>query len=95
MYMLVVTSYDKATDELRIEYSFNPQSVHYSDDNIIGLNFAQEIIGHLLPKYLEETHNADPEIIAQKVRKYKFDWNYFDPDDPCPFLRRDHGICYD
>lgn len=78
-----------------IAYARTVAGVHYPDDNIVGLNFAQEIIAKELPKYLKEAHGADPRYVAWKVNKYKFDWNDFDPEDPCPFLDGGHDFCYD
>jgi hypothetical protein len=69
--------------------------VHYPDDNIMGLNFAQEILGQALPKYLKERYNADPRAVKRKIREMKYDWNTFDPEDPCPFLRGSYDVCYE
>lgn len=60
----------------------------------MGLNFAQEIIGQALPKYLRDKYGSDPRYIERKIEQYKFDWNEFDPEDPCPFLRGGHDYCY-
>lgn len=74
---------------------FEPyKGVHYPDDNIMGLNFAQEIISQALPEYLKERFHADPAAVARKIKKYKYDWNDFDPEDPCPFLKRGYDRCY-
>ncbi len=65
-----------------IAYARTVAGVHYPDDNIMGLNFGQEIIAKELPRYLKKKYGANPRYVAWKVNKLKFDWNEFDPEDP-------------
>lgn len=62
--------------------------VHYPDDNIVGLNVAQEVLARALPEYLAYKYDSDPNIVRKKIQKVRFDWKTFDPHDPCPWLSR-------
>jgi len=71
-----------------ISYARTVAGVHYTDDNLTGMNLAQEVLAASMPTYLSEKFGADATLIEKKIRKNRFDWNTFDPADPCPFLRR-------
>lgn len=71
-----------------ISYARTVAGVHYPDDNIAGLNIAQEILARALPNYLKKKYNANPYAIARKIRQKRFDWRDFDPNNPCPFLNK-------
>ncbi len=60
------------------------KGVHYADDNIAGLNMAQEVLARALPRFLKEKYNSNPFEVARKIRLSRFDWRTFDPQNPCP-----------
>lgn len=65
-------------------YARTVAGVHYPDDNIAGLNMAQEVLARALPKFLKDKYNANPFLVAKKIREHRFDWRTFDPKNPCP-----------
>jgi len=69
-----------------VAYARTVAGVHYPDDNIDGLNLGQAVIVNLLPQHLKNEYNADIEAVSAKIIQQKYDWNTFDPSDPCPFL---------
>ena len=60
------------------------KGVHYPDDNIAGLNIAQEVLARALPKFLKDKYNSNPFAVARKIRLSRYDWREFDPQNPCP-----------
>ena len=60
------------------------QGVHYADDNIAGLNIAQEVLARAMPRFLKEKYDSDPFAVARKIRQSRYDWRTFDPQNPCP-----------
>lgn len=67
-----------------ISYARTVAGVHYPDDNIAGMNMAQHVLARALPKYLEEKYQSDPEAVARKIYKNRYDWRTFDTKNPCP-----------
>lgn len=70
-----------------ISYARTVAGVHYPDDNIAGLNMAQQVLRRAMPQYLKEKYNSDPEQVALKIKNNLYDWRDFDPANPCPFLQ--------
>jgi len=68
-----------------VAYARTVAGVHYPDDNIDGLNLGQNVISALLADYLEYKYGADKSVVEAKIESMRFDWNAFDPSDPCPF----------
>lgn len=68
-----------------VAYARTVAGVHYPDDNIDGLNLGQAVLIRLLPDYLVEKYGSDRSVVRAKVEAMKYDWNYFDPADPCPY----------
>lgn len=62
--------------------------VHYPDENIVGLNVAQEVLSRALPDYLAYKYGSDPYVVKKKIQKVRYDWRTFDPKDPCPWLSK-------
>jgi hypothetical protein len=58
--------------------------VHYADDNIAGLNLAQEVLARAMPKFLRDKYDSNAYQVAEKIRQSRFDWKTFDPKNPCP-----------
>mmetsp|Transcript_18589 Transcript_18589/g.22777 ORF Transcript_18589/g.22777 Transcript_18589/m.22777 type:complete len:406 (-) Transcript_18589:303-1520(-) len=77
-----------------IAFARTVAGVHYQGDNIMGLNYAQEILEKELPSYLAYRYGANPQDVKRKIREIKYDWNEFDHEDPCPFLNRNYDLCY-
>ena len=48
--------------------------VHYTTDNIGGLNLGQEVVAKALPKYLAEKYGADPIKVMEKIEQVRFRW---------------------
>ena len=67
-----------------VSYARTVAGVHFSDDNIAGLNLGQELIAHFLPNYLHDVYGADIAVVKEKINTLRYDWNKFDPLDPCP-----------
>lgn len=57
--------------------------VHYIRDNIDGLNMGQEVIAEELTEYLVTVYGANATAVKEKIEKYRFDWNDFDPKTAC------------
>jgi len=70
-----------------ISYARTVAGVHYEDDNIAGMNMAQEVLARAMPQYLMEKYQSDPGAVARKVFANRYDWRTFNPQDPCPFLK--------
>jgi hypothetical protein len=62
-----------------VAFARSVAGVHYPDDNIAGLNFAQEYIAKNLPSYLAQRYGANATKVQEKVAALRFDWNLFDP----------------
>jgi len=69
-----------------VAYARTIAGVHYPDDNIDGLNLGQEVIALALPSYLSWKYDADEQSVRDKIEARRYDWNTFDPLDPCPFV---------
>jgi hypothetical protein len=71
--------------DFAISYGRTVAGVHYPDDNIAGLNIAQEVLARGMPKLLYDTYDIDPEVVAKKISKNRYDWNKFNPQslNPC------------
>jgi len=55
--------------------------VHYTSDNIAGLNLGQRLITRALPDHLTENFGApNKAAIYDKMEKLLFDWATFDPE---------------
>merc|ERR1712157_416671 len=48
--------------------------VHYSSDNIAGLDLGQEVVAKELPRYLAEKYGADPIKVQEKIEIIRFRW---------------------
>merc|ERR1712157_260391 len=48
--------------------------VHYSSDNIAGLDLGQEVVAEELPRYLAEKYGADPIKVQEKIEIIRFRW---------------------
>jgi hypothetical protein len=74
---------DQYCQALRTDYAVSfartVAGVHYTTDNIAGLNLGQKVLADKLPGYLSETYGADPQAVQQKIDLLRFDWNTFDP----------------
>jgi hypothetical protein len=74
---------DQYCQVLRTDYAVSfartVAGVHYTTDNIAGLNLGQKILADKLPGYLSEKYGADPQVVQQKINSLTFDWNTFDP----------------
>mmetsp|Transcript_29037 Transcript_29037/g.35387 ORF Transcript_29037/g.35387 Transcript_29037/m.35387 type:complete len:495 (-) Transcript_29037:183-1667(-) len=68
-----------------VAYARTVAGVHYPDDNIDGLNLGQAVLIDVLPDHLHLQYGADKETVKAKIEGVKYDWNDFDPADPCPF----------
>ena len=66
-----------------IGYARTIAGVHYYTDTIAGLNLAQEILSRKLPGYLQERYGSDPNAVAAKIKRLRFDWNDYLASD-CP-----------
>jgi hypothetical protein len=71
-----------------VGYGRTVAGVHYPDDNIIGLNLAQEILSRALPHYLSDKYGSDPSVVRRKIKKVRYDWRTFEPKNPCPWLSK-------
>jgi hypothetical protein len=60
--------------------------VHYEDDNFAGLKMGQELVARELPEFLSLKYGdgVDKAKIMRKVEQMRFNWDDFDPNDPCP-----------
>jgi len=72
-----------------VAYARTIAGVHYPDDNIDGLNLGQEVISMALPAYLSWKYDADEESVRNKIEARRYNWNTFDPQNPCPFVSDD------
>lgn len=55
--------------------------VHYLDDHLAGLNLGQEVIADKLPDHLFWMYGSNRKAVREKIRKLRFDWNTFNPED--------------
>ena len=64
-----------------VSYARTVAGVHYTRDNIDGLNMGKEIIRRHIPSYLHDTFDADEDITRAKADKIaaSFDWNDYYP----------------
>lgn len=69
-----------------ISYARTVAGVHYPSDNLTGMNLAQEILAKKMADYLSQKYGSDKAKIEAKIVANRFDWNTFDPNDPCPFM---------
>ena len=72
-----------------VAYARTIAGVHYPDDNIDGLNLGQEVIALALPGYLNWKYGANEESVRNKIEANRYNWNTFDPQNPCPFVGAD------
>jgi hypothetical protein len=74
---------DQYCQVLRTDYAVSfartVAGVHYTTDNIAGLNLGQKILADKLAGHLSEKYGADPQVVQQKIDSLRFDWNTFDP----------------
>jgi membrane-associated phospholipid phosphatase len=74
---------DQYCQALRTDYAVSfartVAGVHYTTDNIAGLNLGQKVLADKLAGHLSEKYGADPQVVQQKVDSLIFDWNTFDP----------------
>jgi hypothetical protein len=74
---------DQYCQVLRTDYAVSfartVAGVHYTTDNIAGLNLGQKILADKLAAHLAEKYGADPQVVQQKINSLTFDWNTFNP----------------
>jgi hypothetical protein len=63
-----------------VSFARTVAGVHYTTDNIAGLNLGQKIMADKLAGHLSKQYGADPEVVQQKIDSLIFDWNDFDPE---------------
>lgn len=66
-----------------VAYARTVAGVHYPGDNIDGLNMGQDIIARELPIFLSEKYGSSINNVEDKVKKMRFDWKKFEPENPC------------
>jgi hypothetical protein len=64
-----------------ISYARTVAGVHYPDDNIDGLNMGQEIIALKLADELHSKYGSDIDVVNEKIKLFRFDWNDFKMSD--------------
>jgi hypothetical protein len=62
-----------------VSFARTVAGVHYTTDNIAGLNLGQKVLAEKFADYLAEKYGADPQAVQQKIDSLTFDWNTFDP----------------
>jgi membrane-associated phospholipid phosphatase len=62
-----------------IAFARTVAGVHYSSDNIAGLNLGQHLVAEALPEYLTVVFGANKTAVEEKVAQLRFDWTNFDP----------------
>jgi hypothetical protein len=74
---------DQYCQVLRTDYAVSfartVAGVHYTTDNIAGLNLGQMVLADKLAGHLAENYGADPLAVQEKIDSLIFDWNTFDP----------------
>ena len=74
---------DQYCQVLRTDYAVSlartVAGVHYTTDNIAGLNLGQKVLADKLAAHLSEKYGADPQVVQDKIDSLTFDWNTFDP----------------
>jgi len=66
-----------------VAYARTVAGVHYSDDNIAGLNMGQEVAARELIGYLPAKYNSDKMHVKEKIEAMRFDWRDYDPLEDC------------
>ena len=69
-----------------VSYARTVAGVHYTSDNIDGLNLGQEILAEFLKDHLVERYGANEANTQAKINAMRFDWNEFDPDNCQAFV---------
>lgn len=69
-----------------ISYARTVAGVHYPSDNLTGMNLAQEVLAKKMAAFLSEKYGSDKALIEAKIAANRFDWNTFEPTNPCPFM---------
>lgn len=76
---------EQRCEALRVDYAVSlarsVAGVHYTSDNIAGLNLGQEVVARELPSFLAETYGSNATVVANKIRKFRFDWATFNATD--------------
>jgi hypothetical protein len=76
---------DQYCQVLRTDYAVSfartVAGVHYTTDNIAGLNLGQKVLAEKLADHLSEKYGADHQAVQEKIDLLTFDWNTFDPFD--------------
>jgi hypothetical protein len=62
-----------------VSFARTVAGVHYTTDNIAGLNLGQKILADKLADHLSGKYGASREVIQNKINSLTFDWNTFDP----------------
>ena len=74
---------DQYCQALRTDYGVSfartVAGVHYTSDNIAGLNLGQQVLADKLADHLSENYGANPQDVQEKVDSLIFDWNTFNP----------------
>lgn len=63
-----------------IAFARSVAGVHYSSDNIAGLNLGQHLVAEALPAHLAVMYNANKTAVEEKIARLRFDWKNFDPN---------------
>lgn len=71
-----------------VAYARTVAGVHFPSDNLDGLNLGQEVLASLLADHLWNTYGSQRSLVQDKIEKMRFDWNTFDPSDPCPYTSK-------
>lgn len=66
-----------------ISFARTVAGVHYSTDNIAGLQLGQEIIARKLPRYLASNFGGDIRDIRRKISEIRFQWEDYENDPVC------------
>ena len=62
-----------------VSFARTVAGVHYTTDNIAGLNLGQKVLADKLAAHLSKKYGADPKAVQEKIDSLSFDWNTFDP----------------
>ena len=60
-----------------IAFARTVAGVHYSSDNIAGLNLGKYLIAKVLPAHLSQMYGANKTAVEEKLARLRFDWNDF------------------
>jgi len=83
MTILFSLTEEQKCQALRTDYAVSfgrsVAGVHYSTDNLDGLNLGQAVLADELAGYLSLMYGADEQAIQRKIDENRFNWYLFDP----------------